>query len=275
MVLSWEGMFGMTIYFIGCDIGGWHTSYGDAFAACKFSSGNLTHLGEKSGSMYYPVDPQEIFAKTLKRICEEQARLIIAIDAALAWPVEFVKLVQDAPVGRHLPTFTLPSPAIDNPYLYRETERFIEKAILRGSKKLPLTAPGDKFGNNCSKAQGLVAWIRTRLPGVYRPPFDPWDEENARNARYSLIEVYPAASMKSRLFRNLRWPRAAMQMTNVGDSDIGDAKRCAMTAVCYAATVRMEESLTTAQYPPVFLPDNTRNSNLITREGWIFAPAPE
>lgn len=264
----------MAIYFIGCDIGGWHTDNGDAFAALKFSSGDLVHLGEQSGSMYYPVDPQGIFSKILKQICEEQARLIIAIDAALAWPVEFVKLVQDAPAAGHLPSFSLRS-AIDNPYLYRETERFVEKTILRGSKKKPLTAPGDKFGNNCSKAQALVAWIRTRLPEVYRPPFDPWDQENAKKARYSVLEVYPAASMECRTFKELRWPNAATQMTNVGNSDIGDAKRCAMTAVCYAATLGMEEGLTTAQYPPVILPDSTRDSDVITAEGWIFAPDPK
>jgi hypothetical protein len=261
----------MAICFIGCDIGGWHTDNRDAFAALRFSSGGLFHFGEESGSIYYPVDPQGILSKKLKQICDEQARIIIAIDAALAWPVEFVKLVQDAPAAGHLPTFTLSS-AIDNPYLYRETERFIEKTILRGSKKKPLTAPGDKFGNNCSKAQALVAWIRTQLPEVYRPPFDAWDEENARNARYSVIEVYPAASMKCHLFRKLRWPSAATQMTNVGNSDIGDAKRCAMTAVCYAATLGMDKGLTTMQYPPVVLPDSTCDSNVIKAEGWIFAP---
>jgi hypothetical protein len=266
----------MTIYFIGCDIGGWHTTNGDAFAACRFSSGEFTLLDDEcgSGNLYYPVDRQGIFAKILNRACAEKARIVIAIDAALAWPVEFVKLVRCAPLGGHLPTFTR-SRAIDNPCLYRETERFIRRNIRRDRD--PFTAPGDKFGNNSSKAQSLVAWITGTLPEVYRPPFDPWDEDRAKNARYSVIEVYPAASMESHLFQNLEWPFSAQQMRKIGDSDVADAKLCAMTAVCYAATVKMDQRLNSQLYPRIFVPpsDNTYDLNMVAQEGWIFAPEPD
>ena len=102
-------------------------------------------------------------------------------------------------------------------------------------RKDPFTAPGDKFGT-MPKAQSLVAWITRTLPEVYRPPFDPWDEDRARNVQYSVIEVYPTASMESRLFQNLLWPLSAEKMGKIGDSDI------AMLAMRYDSGVLRSDS---------------------------------
>lgn len=290
------------IYFIGCDMGGWHTDEGtggDGLAVCKWDGSDLSHVGEWCGRLFYPVKsyaPQLTgqasqnnvanFISSIAAVAEDQildglvsamvaekARIVIAIDAALAWPAEFVELVNKAPSAGHEAKFALGN-AIDNPYLYRETERFIKAAV--SLKKDPFTAPGAWFGNNSSKAQALVACFAQRLGGLYRPPFCPWDMQTARAAQYALIEVYPAASLKSTAFGNLKWPAAPQTMATVGNSDIADAKRCAMTGVCYAAKLGMLGQAA-GNYPDVWLPGDqcngiSCNCALLQQEGWIFCP---
>lgn len=219
---------------------------------------------EKSGSLFYPTEECiDIFIGKAK---EEQAHLVIGIDAALAWPVKFAELVASAPGASHQPKFEL-NGAITNPYLYRETERFVKTKI----NITALSAPGANFGNNSSKGQALTAWFKKKLgDNVYRPPFDCWDEGTAGNSLYTLIEVYPAASMKSTKFKGLKWPPITQSMESLGDSDIVDAKRAAMTCVCYARTVGMLEGNT---YPQVYTPaDMSDKAGQIQKEGWIFFP---
>ena len=258
-------------YFIGCDMGGWHTEKGDALAVCVWDGNEFHHIEAEAGSFLYPIADEGVLARALSQAEEEKARIVIAIDAALGWPRKFVELVQQAHEGNHLPCFHLGC-STDNPYLYRETERFIKNRVLTGSKERPLTAPGDKFGNNCSKAQGLVAWLKKRLPDVYRPPFDTWDANAASSKKATIVEVYPKASMKSEEFGNLPWPPHQTTMRSVGNSDIGDAKRCAMTGLCYAATVGMIQG----DWPLVYVPSDadreTYDQEDIRSEGWIFAP---
>lgn len=286
------------IYFIGCDMGGWHGS-NDGLAICKWDGSTLSQVGEWSGRLFHPVNDyatqptvqasqnnvanfirmkrvakDQILDGLVDAMVAEEARIIIAIDGALAWPAKFAKLVADAPSACHMPTFDPKGRAIDNPYLYRETERFIKAAVSLG--KDPFTAPGAWFGNNSSKAQALVAWFAQQLSGLYRPPFCPWDLQSAKAARYTLIEVYPAASNHSKEFMALSWPRAEQTMENVGNSDIADAKRCAMTAVCYAAKLGMLGQAA-GNYPDVWLPGNqcngvSYNCALLQQEGWIFCP---
>lgn len=265
-------VIGTEMYFMGCDMGGWHTTTGDALAVCKWDGYALSHVQAMDGALFYPVSAQGALAQVIRLAEKESARIIIGIDAALAWPAKFVALAGGAPQAAHLPDFVLGT-SIDNPYLYRDTERFVKQHILTGANERPLTAAGDKFGNNSSKAQALVAWFRNRLPDLYRPPFDPWDAAVAAQKQFTLIEVYPAASMKAAVFRLLAWPHHEQTMDHVGNTDIGDAKRCAMTAVCYAAMLGMLGS--GGGYPPLYTPDDAGteyNQDDIGVEGWIFAP---
>lgn len=256
----------LPIYFIGCDMGGWHGD-NDAVAVCKYSNDNLEHVCEEKGKLFFSVS--ECVTEVIKLARDENAQIIIGIDAALAWPVEFVNLVNSAPFATYCPTFKLDG-EINNPCLFRITEKFIKNEV----NKKPLSSPGNMFGNNSSKGQALVAWFKKELgKELYRPPFDEWDETTAKNAKYTLIEVYPAASMKSKQFRDLEWPIAPTPMKNVGASDIADAKRAAMTCVCYAATV----GKINGDYPAVHVPSdaNGNNAKTIQNEGWIFSPKVE
>lgn len=261
------------IYFIGCDMGSWHKKEkknGDALAVCKWDGRKLSHVDEWNGQMFYPA--KGVLAGTISKATQQEAKIIIAVDGALAWPASFADLVAAAPSASHLPTFSL-NGAINNPYLYRETERFIKVAMAMDA---PLTAPGDRFGNNSSKAQALVAWFKSQLNSLYRPPFDRWCSTRAAQAQYTLIEVYPKASMKCDAFRALEWPKPTQSMAAVGNSDIADAKRCAMTGVCYAARLGMlgQARIT---FPDIWLPGDqyngiTYNCALLQQEGWIFCP---
>jgi hypothetical protein len=261
------------MYFIGCDMGGWHTDDGDAIAICRWEAGKFSHVNARAGSLFFPVPNGGALAACIEQAEEEDARLVIGIDAALGWPVKFAELVAHAATANHVPEFTL-GDSIDNPYLYRETERFVKRCMLTGRNERPLTAAGDKFGNNSSKAQALVGWLKRKLPDVYRPPFDAWDSAVAASQRHTLIEVYPAATMKCGAFCPLIWPGSNEDMRTIGASDIADAKRCAITAVCYAMTVRLIPI--DPCYPKVVLPDDALacgcDRSHIQAEGWIFAP---
>jgi hypothetical protein len=277
-----------TVYFIGCDMGGWHTKNGDALAVCLWDGEKLCcdEYDSRSGALFYPCDDSGHLAVVVDHAVEDGARIVVGIDAALAWPIQFTKLVNQAPSADPGVCFK-PGKHIDNPYLFRETERFVKRHVLTGSKEMLLTAPGDKFGNNSSKAQALVEWFKTRLPDLYRPPFDSWDKQRALDSRHTLIEIYPAASLKSRSFCRLRWPAEAQTMRNVGNSDIADAKRAAMTAVCYASSIGLIPQQLTCTgatsgllpCPPVLTPDEASEAEYdraaIDREGWIFTPARE
>lgn len=265
----------MTTYFIGCDMGGWHTSRGDGLAICRWRNGTMESVHAEAGALYYPVASEASLAQHLTQALDEGARVVIAIDAALAWPVDFRDLVVAAPEAAYLPDFERQDGALQNRHLYRDTERFVHAT----TGKQPLTAPGDKFGNNSSKAQALTAWLAQHVLEadrvLYRPPFDEWDLEEARKATCTLIEAYPGASMMSPAFQRVTWPaEAPVTMQIVGNNDIADAKRCAVIGACYSATVG---HLPGAAYPHVALCNavtlgDTYAAERVRKEGWIFTP---
>lgn len=271
------------IYFIGCDMGGWHTDEGDAIAVIGREDSELTMPVWDCGPLYYPADTCE---DTFQGYCSRQPQVVIAIDASLSWPVRFMQLVVESAQASHLPEFPLEE-AMKNPYLYRETERFINQTALAGKRQIPLSAPGDKFGNNSSKGQALCAWIKSVANGVYRPPFDDWQPALAKEARTTIIEVYPDASLVSERFRRISFSRSMSDligldsMQELADErahlrkkreacDLYDAIICAMTAMCYANTVGMIEG----DYPEVYTPNDAEGyvQETIRQEGWIFAP---
>ncbi|HVX15901.1 MAG TPA: hypothetical protein VHC22_32255 [Pirellulales bacterium] len=260
------------IYFFGCDMGGWHNkdkAGGDALAVCKWTSNGLEHVEATADVTFYPVSGESVLNRKLTDALKENASVIVCVDAAFSWPEAFRRLVDEIPEGQHRFTFTL-TDGISNPYLYRETDRFIKKHVL---KRNPLTAVGDKFGNNSSKAQALVRWFIDKLPDAYRPPFHAWERDRAGSNLHSIIEVYPAASMKSKRFKKLRWPPHVQDMDQIGSSDIADAKRCAITGVCYAREIGVLPA--GDGWPSVYCPDHTLVSEKVRatarQEGWIFA----
>lgn len=262
------------LYLFGCDMGGWHNKKndkGDALAVCKCVGTNCSHVEATAALTFFPVSQNGPLVKALTVALSEQATIIVCIDAAFSWPETFRQLVAEVPQSTHEFSFTL-TEAINNPYLYRETDKFIKSLVLQNRN--PLTAVGDKFGNNSSKAQALVRWFLDQMPDAYRPPFHEWDRDRAQKARHTIIEVYPAASMKSKAFKQLTWPPHSQDMGQIGNSDIADAMRCAMTGFCYAAQLEMFEPK--GSFPALWLPDDALvagiNRERLRTEGWIFSP---
>lgn len=275
----------MAIVFIGCDMGSW-LGTNDACAVCRFEKGRLSNEYAQDGRLFYPLH-EEVQRFVTSAIENPEHRVVIGIDAALAWPTRFTSLVNSAPNMTHLPNPALDPTRmsqIDNPYLFRETERFIRRACL---SKDPLTAVGDKFGNNTTKAQILAASFRSlcstssHQSRVYRPPFDCWDCDTATAAQVTIIEVYPTASRTSRVFGEMMWPGTRKTpLRSLDKTDVSDAKICSMTALCYALTVGLisHEDLASCDEipacPEVFTPDDytTGPKATLQSEGWIFAP---
>ena len=262
------------ILFFGCDMGGWQSKdekKGDALAVSKWVGEELHHIEATAAVQFFPVDEDGPLARLVRDALNDRSKIVVAIDAALGWPREFARLVAAAPNGVPYDSRRFES-AITNPYLYRETERFIKSHIRRDRD--PLTAPGDKFGNNSSKAQMLAAWFRTKLPNAYRPPFSGSDREKAKSSEHTIIEVYPDASRQSQKFVDLRWPKYQPRLAEAGQKDIADAQFCSMTGVCYAMQMGIIPHVT--GYPSVCCPDDddasSERQQTIEQEGWIFAP---
>ena len=78
--------------------------------------------------------------------------------------------------------------------------------------------------------------------------------------------------MKSEQFKRLQWPTSTQDMEELENSDIADAKRSAMTGVCYAS--RLGIISTDVVYPDVWMPDEATGIQAarVAKEGWIFSP---
>jgi len=260
------------VYCIGCDLGGWHGMLKDALAVCRWDAGIQYPSQPTHGRLFYPLDDKTKLIVAIHRAKQETARVIIAVDAALAWPTDFLHLAIRANRATHIASCIATSPQIENTYLFRETDRFI-KTFVRKDRD-PYSAPGNRFGNNSSKAQSLVAFVKKMFQEVYRPPFDQWNLDRAKETWITLIEVYPAASMASEQFSALRWQEAEDRYADLDTSDENDAKRCSTTAACYGMTIGIIPEV--QGYPKVWLPDDeippAYDPRRIRREGWIFAP---
>lgn len=255
------------VYFIGCDMGGWHTKKTDALAWCamhddKWVEDNHT----QSGQLFLPDDSNPL-RDVIKKALEEEAQVVVAVDASLGWPQAFCEWVKAKAMSGSIPRFNVEDGELRNPLLYRATERFIKDKT--GQK--PASAVKDQLGSNFTKGQVLAAWVRKNWK-AYCPPFDA-DSDDAAKKQVTVIEVYPAASLKCKAFLNLDWPEK-MAMGKLGKSDIADAQRAAMTAACYAKTIGM---IGRSGLPNVYLPADAgdEQQDAIRAEGWIFCPKNE
>ncbi|MBD3400002.1 MAG: hypothetical protein GF399_06690 [Candidatus Coatesbacteria bacterium] len=255
------------IYFIGCDMGGWHTKETDAIAIMKWDGTNLSHSNVDNGQLFYPFNKVNDISSN--NAIDIKNHIIISIDAALGWPIQFTIHVNSIKEADYKPTFNVDDGQFQNPYLFRKTGRFVKSVI----KTEPLSAVKDNLCSNFTEAQALVEWFKKHYNDLYRPPFDEYKKSEAVNKKHTLIEVYPAASKKSTKYQKLDDPDTNYPMSRLGNTDIADAKRCAMTAVCYAKTIGLIDN---TNYPEVYTPDDASAMGYdmcaIRKEGWIFAP---
>ncbi|MEI8213104.1 MAG: hypothetical protein WCI02_13220 [Planctomycetota bacterium] len=259
------------VWFFGCDMGGWHTRSKDALAICRWTPSGIDQHFVDHGRLFFPLSPNSRLINGIEVASKSNEKVIIAIDAALAWPRDFLRLAVSSAKASHLPDFDPNTGQIQNRYMFRETERFIKQHVRKS--KDPFSAPGDAFGNPSSKAQAVVAAILNTFPQAYRPPFDPWDLITSNSAAITVIEVYPAASQVCRRFMDLRWCDDEDTFRDLSADDENDAKRCSVTAMCYAKTIGILHS--ELHVPEVWLPNEAGaefDAERIRKEGWIFAP---
>lgn len=286
-----------TRQYIGFDVGGWltRTSH-DAIARLTVSEhtrswdiASRDAKGRRIRNILHPQNIENVISLLFNAIVGIPTT--VAIDAALGWPMDFRTLAGGS-VPRTLPD--IGGKSIDNPVLYRETERFVAD----NCSTVPLTAVGDMFGNPSTKAQATALLLRKRLSGCM-PPFDAWSVEKFCASLVTIFETYPAAAMKSASFKTLLKGEIAAinkQMRTIKQRsltpDDKDAVSCALVAedlhhaVCFGSanpsrtyilpdgSNPWDERSHVQVIPRVDTSRNDRSIDVerVAREGWIFVP---
>ncbi|MGO9018173.1 MAG: hypothetical protein ACLQVJ_07460 [Syntrophobacteraceae bacterium] len=161
-------------------------------------------------------------------------RITLAIDAPLGFSEAFVGLVTNLNYSESVER------SDTNPYLFRETERFLFEHGLK-----PLSAVKDMIGSQATKGMHVLAKF---VPNVKR--CGVWGDGNSLTA----IEAYPSACRNSQLLTDLQ-NNGGYQLSY--NRDETDALICALVAYLFG---KYPEKLIAPRGPtPV-------------KEGWIWVP---
>ncbi|MGL6265430.1 DUF429 domain-containing protein [Aeromonas jandaei] len=169
-------------------------------------------------------------------------QLALGIDAPLAFP----RALRDLLNGRPL-SCAVPEREIDNPYAYRDCERWLHQQY----GKKPLSATFDRLGNNATLALSM-------LPNLADLQLVPTVASQSSRA---VLEVYPALAKVAGKASPARPELAALLPADVvPDTDRYDAALCALMALQYAAGGRV------AQLPALLTPP----VGMALDEGWVY-----
>jgi hypothetical protein len=243
---------------IGWDVGAWASKSGDALWILDPSGNTLGtpwkgNLGE---AIRGAVTAKE-FILALFTCCNggsvpARSLVTLAIDAPLAFPAGFVKLLDGTvaaePLGR----------AIDNPYLFRRTEAFAQEELGRN----PLSPLQDQIGSQSTKIAHVLAkfGLTNNFKGV-------WTGPDTGDLKIRVIEAYPAMSKQREGRRGPVELRPGPVKTDVErllksapstSPDQKDALICALIARMHA---RSPQDL----YAPT-------GDHFLPEEGWIWFP---
>lgn len=241
---------------VGWDVGGWK---GDkqGVAAVTHGAGGVEWLGRPKSFRLSSLTPQCGVVDFIRQgwpNAEDDVlsthRIVIAIDAPLAFPEAFVKLL----TGRAIPDVAAGGREIDNPLAYRATDRH----ILNTFQKKPLSASFDKLGNNATVA---MVYVR-RWAAQCGLPVLPFEPPHANGS--AIIEVYPALTkVKGEKFCHPPLQRLLPQSVMPG-SDESDAAICALVALAFL----LDGS--SAGLPRLVGPDPHASDEELRSEGWIY-----
>jgi hypothetical protein len=246
-------------YSIGWDVGAWNTKTGDAVWILDNSAATLGKpMHGNIRSDIETAKTAEEFTFKLFKWCEASepsrgASITLAIDAPLAFPVGFKKLLQgeaaEDPTGR----------VIENPYLFRRTDQFV--AEKREPRRNPLSPLQDQIGSQATK----VAHVLNKF-GFQHDQRGVWLTTQRGAVEIRIIEAYPAMSKSSRNGSVRPGPIQSAFEREIkkcpGVSwDEKDALICALSAHLFTTD---PENLH-APEPGFFIPE----------EGWIWFPKNE
>jgi hypothetical protein len=218
------------------------------FALTRWTKGNkeLEWLGKPKAtkipqeSLFNPNSIISQFLGIEEDIILEETKIVIAIDAPLGLPIDYVKMINGQAIEANKP-----NREIDSLLAYRDTER----EIYRVFGKKPLSATFDRLGNNCSVAISHISEWRKKYGYSVHPM------TSGNNDDKVIIEVYPAIvkseALKAMIPKNLS-PK----------TDEYDAAICAIMGVSYGANG------TFGKLPKLVEPPEDIESP--KTEGWIY-----
>lgn len=208
---------------IGWDVCGWQGNT-QAVAIVGWAEGTLHWIGcspafrfssrqsPTLSSLLLPVLQDPVAVASLLAV----PHITLGIDAPLSFPPALGDLLS----GRPAPC-TVPEREIDNPYAYRDCERWLYQ---RYGKK-PLSATFDRLGNNATLAMALLKH--------WRVPVAPL--QSAGEGELVAIETYPAmAKMAGRISAAHPGLLHVLPDGIAVGTDIYDAALCALMALQHA-----------------------------------------
>ncbi len=232
-----------TEFFIGWDVGAWNCEKNSRSrdAIVILDSRNKI-VGQPWGwkNLRQEIIAASTTGKWIRRLftlCDAdfpdgECRITMAIDTPLGFSIDFLNLAS------RLTSTTEPiADSATNPYLFRETERFLFR-----NGKTPLSAIKDMIGSQATKGMHVLSKFSPTISHC-----GAWTD----GASLTVIESYPAACKGSALMQELR------HHPPLGRDDIEDALTCALVALLFATN---RQALVA---PPESTPE---------KEGWIWVP---
>lgn len=207
-------------FFIGWDVGGWNCDRNknsrDAIVILDSDlsivgrpwRGNLRHIINEANSSKEFIS--KLFSLCAVNLPGSNIHVTLSIDTPLGFSIEFTELLTGLkfvePVGSH----------DTNPYLYRQTERYLFEHGLN-----PLSSIKDMIGSQATKGMHVLAKF---APEVER--CGVWNDGDSLTA----IEAYPAACKNCETIDALR---QQVEDQPIEDQDKMDALTCALIAYLF------------------------------------------
>ena len=237
-----SGILQAPSFFIGWDVGGWNCDRNatsrDAIVILDSSHAIVGkpwrgNLRVAINEAFTPRDwTAALFSLCMADRPDDNSTVTLAIDTPLGFSEAFVRLVTGLECKEPVTNFRT------NPYLFRETERFLfEKGLT------PLSAVNHQIGSQATKGMHVLAKFAhgSKSCGV-------WTDGGVLTA----IEAYPSPCKESAIIQQLR-----SGFSSLDHADIEDALSCALIA--YLFTEKRE----TLVGPDESVPRS---------EGWIWVP---
>ena len=213
---------------IGWEVRGWRGS-DQAVAILSFGAGSSAYqwLGISGGFRFEPGKPLglhslvgQVPGDPLAGWDLADTRVIVGIDAPLAFPAPFVSLVKSQGMSGYCP----PGREIDNVFAYRDCERW----ILEQHARKPLSATFDRLGNNATLAICLARGLGEA--GFRIVPVE------AGRVDHAVIEVYPAITKRGKKKSDRAVASVERHIPDhlTPGTDPYDAAICAILAAVYA-----------------------------------------
>jgi predicted RNase H-like nuclease len=233
-------------YFIGWDVGGWNCdkNRNSQDSVCVLGHDEqLVVEGEvKRGNLRDALNKYSDLRLIVNEFCETEItdndKFFLAIDTPLGFSVDFRNLV----ASRAMTTAPVDGAYNENPYLYRETERW-----LFDNGYPPLSAIKDMIGSQATKGMHLLSKIKATTNANQ---VGKWTNETV-----TAVEAYPTTCKSSNVMANLR---ASLPLDGLRHDDQFDAVYCALVAYLLASA---PDKLVG---PPI---------GVDHEEGWIWVPA--